>query len=443
MFKARSLASSFVFVCLSGTALAGVIVVDDNGVADFNAIQDAVNAAMAGDTILVKAGNYDWFTIDDKTLTIVAETSAVVAIDGPIEVRNLALSKTVVLTGLRSQGWNGSSNVPSKSGLYLWQNAGAVRLQDCTFQGGAGINTGPPCMCAAPGAGPCSGFTGALVRSNPGGVAFVKCSMFGGLSLGVETCDCGNPVVNGGPGLEVVDGLVALYDCIVRGGQAGNSCPNGGTGGPGCTLVTNGPLTGLVSSGTTIVGGGGGMGSGQDGDGGAGLDAGPGTVVWLLDTSPQGGGGAGQPGQAITGSGQIFVFSQPKIRFEVPSPVRELQTVTLVVRGRPGDEVRMFKALHSPFLPMAMWHGVVLARNPESMRQLDLGKRFGLPATPQAYTILGIIPASGVLTLNYQFGDLGPFTTEQTWFLQAWRDSPIDGLTVGSMRAVTVLDSSY
>jgi hypothetical protein len=285
--------------------------------------------------------------------------------------------------------------------------------------------------------------------------------MLGGLSLGVETCNCGNPPVNGGVGLEVVDGVVAIYDCTVLGGMAGNACPTGGTGGAGCKLTTNGPLTGLVSSGTTIAGGIGGMGpspNGQGGDGGVGLDAGPGSVVWLLDTATGGGGGGpgcgneppggcpwldGQPGQAVAGSEQVFAFSQPRIRFEVPSPVRELQNVTLVVRGRPGDEVRMFRASYSPFLAMASWHGVVLARDPDWIREPGPGRRIALPPNGQPYTTLGIIPASGVLTQSYQFPDLGPGVTEQTWFHQAWRDGPIDGRTVGSMRAVTVLDSSY
>ena len=47
--------------------------VDDDGSADFSSIQDAVDGCLPGDTILVKAGDYQEYPWVDKTLTLSGE----------------------------------------------------------------------------------------------------------------------------------------------------------------------------------------------------------------------------------------------------------------------------------------------------------------------------------------------------------------------------------
>jgi parallel beta-helix repeat protein len=55
--------------------------VDDDGVADFRTIQEAVNAASAGDTILVRRGAYNGSVIVNKSISILGEDSASTIVD--------------------------------------------------------------------------------------------------------------------------------------------------------------------------------------------------------------------------------------------------------------------------------------------------------------------------------------------------------------------------
>ncbi len=55
--------------------------VDDDGPADFNRIQDAINAANAGDTIFVHSGTYHEHVILSKTLTLLGENKSNTVID--------------------------------------------------------------------------------------------------------------------------------------------------------------------------------------------------------------------------------------------------------------------------------------------------------------------------------------------------------------------------
>jgi parallel beta-helix repeat protein len=56
--------------------------VDDDGSADFHAIQEAINAASPRDTILVKAGTYYEHVVVDKTLSLVGQDMLNTVIDG-------------------------------------------------------------------------------------------------------------------------------------------------------------------------------------------------------------------------------------------------------------------------------------------------------------------------------------------------------------------------
>lgn len=55
--------------------------VDDDGVADFRTIQDAVNAASSGDTVLVKSGVYYEHVVLNKSISLIGESKETTAID--------------------------------------------------------------------------------------------------------------------------------------------------------------------------------------------------------------------------------------------------------------------------------------------------------------------------------------------------------------------------
>src|SRR5262245_22483379 len=99
-------------------------------------IQTAVNAATSGDVLLVQAGNYAPFVITNKSLYVFAMPNATVKVLGTVEVENLGPAQRVILSGLTATG----PVLPTTSapGLLLENDAGHVRLQRCTFNGGKG-----------------------------------------------------------------------------------------------------------------------------------------------------------------------------------------------------------------------------------------------------------------------------------------------------------------
>ncbi|MCA9002114.1 MAG: hypothetical protein KDB61_09335, partial [Planctomycetes bacterium] len=68
------------------TAHADVLHVGSNP-GDFADIQSAINAASEGDTILVEPSQYDGFTVDGKSLTIIpSQVAAVFQLLGPVHL---------------------------------------------------------------------------------------------------------------------------------------------------------------------------------------------------------------------------------------------------------------------------------------------------------------------------------------------------------------------
>lgn len=428
--------------CLASRASAHVLVVHHGGGGAFLDVQSAIDAAHDGDTILVEGGTYQGFVVDNKGVAIVADSGAMVDIVSRVAVTHLASSKALVLSGMRITGDPSYGNTPEQlAGLYLNDNSGPVRIEDCEIEGSWG-NTDVWCNCAA--YQPCDGGRGAMVDSNRAGVAFVGCTLTGGGSLGVYDCSCPPPTSgNGGDGLYVKDGLVAAYDCAMTGGIGGPSCQTGGSGGEGGRVTFGSATTVLMLSNCALNGGSGGsspQGGGtalHGGNGGDGLYVGTGAATWLLGTALVGGGRGhgsasdGSNGQALLNYGQDFQFAVPELSLHLASIASDLQTVPFTITGRAGDEIFAFMGHTTPFEGLASWHGVVLAANSE----------------PQPALSLGTIPPSGVLNGTLHIPDHSPSPGRQrgaqTWFVQIWRDSPIDGRTLGSWRVLTALDRRY
>jgi polygalacturonase len=84
------------------SARADVLVVDASGMGDFTDIQPAIDAAADGDLVLVNPGVFQGFTILDKSVSVVARSTATVSIDGSVIVQHLAAARYVELAGLNA-----------------------------------------------------------------------------------------------------------------------------------------------------------------------------------------------------------------------------------------------------------------------------------------------------------------------------------------------------
>lgn len=70
--------------------------VDGFGGADFTAIQEAVTAAVAGDTIIVKDGNYTENVVVDKSLVILLATISRIRINKASELKMHLITRSLI-----------------------------------------------------------------------------------------------------------------------------------------------------------------------------------------------------------------------------------------------------------------------------------------------------------------------------------------------------------
>jgi hypothetical protein len=166
----------------------------------------------------------------------------------------------------------------------------------------------------------------------------------------------------------------------------------------------------------------------------------PDPIGWALDLMI-GGGAAGvsingpgttecdpaNAGPAFSGIPQ-FQLSAASLGFSIPSIAREGDIVTVKFTGPPGSRVSLNDQLTTTFEPLASLRGVLLSPFPAA----------GAPTREIKW---GVIPASGELMRTYHVPQLSPGVQAQTRFLQAYRVAA-NGITLGSFRTLTVLDSA-
>jgi hypothetical protein len=429
--------ASTLFVTLSEMASAGVIVVDAGGGGDFTAIQSAITAAVDGDTILVKPGTYVGFTISGKELTIVGDDVGTWPnLTGISRVETLALGKVVTLARLQSTG-------PDSGTLQIDDCLGAVRVTSCEFEGRSATFANQ-----FPGSG------ANVTESND--VAFTGSVLRGGDGLSNPVCESPSTnVVNANYGLRVWNSSVASYECAIDGGHGANGGSRTGRGGEGVFVqhVTDARTAAFFfASRSNIHAGDGGntdcnaWGCARTGGDGVWLDwgtftmAGP-TKGWFLDLMVSGGaagvwtnGTSGGCDPALPGAAYAgepgFTFGVASLGFTIPAVAHEGEFVTVTFTGLPGAQVFLNDELTTTFQAVASWRGILLSPFPEA----QIG-----PARSRRW---GTIPASEVLTAQYRVPMLPPGVEAQTRFLQAYRIGP-NGITLGTFRTLTVLDSAF
>lgn len=374
-----------------------VHVVDDDGGAgvDFVDLPAAIQAAAEGDTLLVRDGQYSAFTVNGKSLQILADTDQAPQVDGTASVRALASNQRVVLRGL-------STGTPDGAGLSLLANAGSVWIEDCSFLGSVGFNDGffqPEALTGAPGA---SVETSAQV-------VFARCALTGGDGADIFAffADAVGP---GGIGLTSVGSEVVLFDCTATGGEGGSDFdptefPTAGApGGAGLrlesgTLIAGGGLLEggrggaadrqFIGEGLTFCSNGGSGGPGAQVDAGtlrhydalfAGGPGGPADALTILAGCGSGPNGADL---AVLGGAEELLDGQAKALI-VPSPFATLTNQVLRYEGEAGDSAFLLLSSTGSTLLLPPLQGALLT------------------GTAPFVLFAGVVPASGVLeqTLN-------------------------------------------
>lgn len=406
------------------SARAGVIVVAPSG-APFSSIQTAVNAAADGDIVLVKAGTYSGFAVGSTSIDVVADAGASVVIQGAVVVSQLAVTRTVTLTGLTVRGPLGTGGglgwIPA---LRISDDAGAVRVQGCELIG----HDGPPCS-----EDYFWGGSAARVMNSPN-VAFARCTLIGG-----NGSDYGTGIGYGGyggKGIYASASRIAVYDCDLHGGRGGSqtvacgwtgSFGLGGIGGDGA-LVSACPQFFVARS--SFRAGDPGFAGGFPGEPAYGIYAGNNPTITTLESvfvsNPSSGGGT-YPGIQFTDPGTLIALPGTGRTLTTNRVVREGASLRVALDGEPGDVVELMLADQSRFVLSSAWRGVSLLRAPK----------------PAPVMLVGVIDATGVLDLTWPIADLGTGVQGRRVFLQAaFRDTA--GITTLSTPAtVVLLDAAF
>lgn len=402
--RALAIATAVAFV--AQPARSGVLVVDAGGApdADYAEIQAAVDAAQDGDVVLVRSGQYAAFEIVGKSVGVVADLGAAVDVDSRITVRDVTDSGVVLLQGLHVSGSFAST------ALVAYSIDGTLWVEDCALRGGDFGSFGPDGL-------------GADV-TDCRSLVLLRCFVQGAPGFFLE----------GGMGMHVRNSQVYVGSSVIEGG-AGLGGQFGAPSGPGGTAaMQDGGM--IVLAGSTLTGGDGGSGGSfplcsPGGDGGhalhlLGLDP----VAYVRDTSlrPGLGGGASPPcapgldGEPIQlDAGSVHGFTPTARSIVAQSPVRAGEPWTGDLHGAPGE--------------LAI---VLVSATPNSGRAPGLSGL--LLVGPQFdFAVAGVVPSSGILTLQHQFAAPPGGAHRTLWIQPAFlggRDSPT---SVGDAAAVVVL----
>ena len=398
------LATRPLLLALSTPALAQLpIVVDDvagPGV-DYTSLQAAVDAAGAGDSILVKPGTYAGFTIDGKTIRMGADVPSSVDVTSQVAVRNVAEDQFVALKGL---------SIVTTTPMSISSCDGAVQIEDCVI--------------AATGIALFESIV-ALSVSGCDEVILVDCFVDGG--------DFISALQAGGTGLTASNSGLSIWDSQLFGGTYFT-----GVAGTSGAFLSD---CDLFASGSTFTGGEGGPGDPDTGNpfqpctdgaaGGAGLTATspiPRTYTLIECTLTGGAGGPSTNPACNVGSAgpasdlTSVILDEPAIaarHYDLTFPIVQGVPGQVVFDGQPGDLVWTIYSLGADSREFPLFLGTLAL------------------ADPLKYVYFGTIPGSGqkLIPVNVTLSSGAPFVAihEQVLFFNL-----VDGFVHGTPRLAYV-----
>lgn len=389
---------------------------------DFTDIQPAVDAAAEDDVVLVRAGTYGGFTLQQKGLVVTADLGAQVELTGQVVVRDLTVTQDVVLRGLVLN----DSNLAPEEWMRLVDNAGRLWIEDCAV--GTGFIF--------------SGTRHGVSVENCEDVSLLRCQLSGGNAL----ISVFGPVGTiGGDGLQIDGSNVYLYDCTATGAAGAGSVSGSPAFLGGAGAVIDGGF--VWASGTTFQGGLGGDGNpggafgppcigGEDGGPGLWMRSGQIAFRWLDSTFTGGAGGAdpgpfcsetgGDPGpDLLQDTGLIETFPGPAHHLTIDAPVREGETADLTFGGEPGESAFLLLALaQDPFYRIE-FSGILL------------------PDEPPLVLFQGVVPPVGDLVTGIPIPSFGPAVQSLLFYGQAIFLTATPGLVLSGGSAAILLDPAF
>ena len=421
-------------LALCAAARGGVLTVGPGG-SDYTQIQPAVTAALDGDVVLVRAGAYAQFAIDDKSLSVVAAAPGTVHVLGQVRVQDLAAHRRVALIDLSVTG-------QGENALLLWGNQGSVRVRGGTWRGTDDLDW-------------LEWRNAAIEATDCQDIALRECVLVGGRGVDAKLSPWVMGPGSGGDAIRATNCRLALFHCTLSGGDGGSDGIeegyNGGGGGDGLHLAGGF----LFSANCSFSGGDGGQGGEEDGippfwneagHGGPGghglrLDGLAVAVQAELLASPASGGagGAGGPGYwgpngspgapglsvALLGSASATTVPHAPRRLIAPGLWHGASPVSLEVRGVPGELVLLAVSPKAGFKPQPDRKGVAL-----------LG---GIPTL----RIVGQLDASGSLQRTFAPADPPGGREGLTFELQAVLVNPLTGAHLSGPSTTVLVDSTF
>jgi hypothetical protein len=412
---------------LAATASANVLVVDASGGGNYTQIQAAVDAAVDGDTILVKSGTYSSVRVTNKELAIVGDAGSDVQVVGAFRAASLAAGKTLILENLSATGQTGDAI--SVYGLYLSNNQGRVRVEGCHFAGKSSLGL--------------YGLIGydAVRVEGCSDVVLTRTTSLGGSAGSYNNIG----TLPSGAGLNAQSSVLAIYDSALQGGTGTSVNPNanaasGGDGGHGCWAQS----CWLFASGSQFLAGNGGQGGAghfladaYGGDGGDGIRLESGSTAILLDDLlvPGLGGGAGNGPESYAGADGVAYLTDagstltnlpgPSKHFVSPTPVRENTLTTLTFTGAPGEQVQLLISRTAGRYFDPTEEGVLL-----------LG-------SPIRVVSLGVVPASGTLSAQIPVFTLAPGFESTVLHMQARFTDPQGNMVLSGSSSMVILSHLF
>lgn len=397
-------------------AVPDVLVVDPSGAGDHTTIGAAIEAAMDGDTILIRQGTYGFFVVNNKDLDLVADEGAQVVIDGYSGVANLDSNKEVLFSGIRmTEGapWAGVAPFVAVDCL------GAIRVAGCVIEGKDRFDEN------------LDGGRGAQI-TRCADIAFFGCMIRGGNAGYDDFC----PLTLPGTGLVAVDSTVALHGTTVTGGLSADvqaNFPSGGDGGDGCVIEGQSILRAFGSS---FRGTNGGDGDASFtfcdcGDGGDGLRLSATSQAEVQGCEFIGGLAGTYFFSGITcaagddRSGPIVDLQGTERSLRADRTVDTGGTLTGTVFGEPGDLVFLVISPNPAHYPYSALSGVLHVGSPYTERALPVGQ----------------IGGGGSLLIQWPVPPLAAGVLAEHFYVQPIISSST-GRWLASPAAVMVLDPS-